>query len=174
MLIEYDLGENASKIAYETKYEYDWRTDTINISMTTAVLPEIKDVIFNKPKTIILWEDGTKTIVTCQDGEPFDYEKGFAMAFMKKMLGNKGNYYDYVNKWVNTGVRHLTNKIIKRLKKINKQKHETPKNLYEQGMNCCHTCRYLSEGEPECILYWKRGPIEDPKNTCCTDYERSI
>lgn len=65
----------------------------------------IEKVIFNPPATIILWADGTKTVVKCQsDGlseiEPFDPEKGLAMAFMKKMLGNKGNYYNTIDKWV--------------------------------------------------------------------------
>lgn len=54
--------------------------------------PEISKVIFNEPATIILWKDGTKTVVKAQDGEPFDKEKGLAMAFMKKVCGNKGSY----------------------------------------------------------------------------------
>lgn len=60
----------------------------------------IEKVIFNPPATIVLWADGTKTVVKCQDDELFDPEKGLAMAFMKKMLGNKGNYYNTVDKWV--------------------------------------------------------------------------
>ena len=35
----------------------------------TTKLPEIKDVIFNEPATIIIWKDGTKTVVKCQEGE---------------------------------------------------------------------------------------------------------
>lgn len=57
-----------------------------------------KKVIFNNPATIILWEDGTKTVVKCQNGETFDPEKGMAMCFMKKMLGNKYDYYHKVAK----------------------------------------------------------------------------
>lgn len=63
---------------------------------TAYHLPEIKKVIFSKEVTIVLWKDGTKTIVRCQDGETFDPEKGLAIAFMKKAFGNKGNYYDKV------------------------------------------------------------------------------
>ena len=44
-------------------------------------------VIFNDPATIILWADGTKTVVKVHD-EPFDKEKGFAMAVLKKALGD--------------------------------------------------------------------------------------
>ena len=54
--------------------------------------PQIAKVIFNEPATIVFWKDGTKTVVKAQDGEPFDKEKGLAMAFVKKIHGNKGNY----------------------------------------------------------------------------------
>ena len=37
---------------------------------------------------IIFWKDGTKTVVTAQEGETFDEEKGLAMAYAKKALGN--------------------------------------------------------------------------------------
>lgn len=61
--------------------------------------PEIKDVIFNPPATIIMWSDGTKTVVKTQNGEAYDPEKGLAMAYLKKALGNKGNYFNQVKKW---------------------------------------------------------------------------
>lgn len=64
-----------------------------------TVIPKIKDVIYNDPATIVFWEDGTKTVVKCKN-EKFDPEKGLAMAFSKKMLGNKGNYYNIFKKWL--------------------------------------------------------------------------
>ena len=57
-------------------------------------IPEVKKVIFNDPATIVYWKDGTKTVVKCQKGDDFDSEKGFAMAFLKKCWGNKGNFND--------------------------------------------------------------------------------
>ena len=57
-------------------------------------IPEVKKVIFNDPATIVYWKDGTKTVVKCQKGDVFDSEKGFAMAFLKKCWGNKGNFND--------------------------------------------------------------------------------
>ena len=60
---------------------------------------KIKKVIFNAPATIVLWEDGTKTVVKAS-GEDFDKEKGLAMAITKKILGNnKGNYNNIFKKW---------------------------------------------------------------------------
>ena len=66
----------------------------------TTKLPEIKDVIFNEPATIVMWSDGTKTVVKCQEGENYDPEKGMAMAISKKALGNKGNYCEVFKKWL--------------------------------------------------------------------------
>ena len=61
-------------------------------------IPEVKKVIFNDPATIVYWKDGTKTVVKCQKGDDFDPEKGFAMAFLKKCWGNKGNFNDNLRK----------------------------------------------------------------------------
>lgn len=63
-------------------------------------LPEIRKVIFNNPATVILWKDGTKTVVKCGEGDKYDPEKGFAMAIAKKALGNKGNYYSIFREFV--------------------------------------------------------------------------
>ena len=61
---------------------------------------EIKNVIFNGPATIVLWADGTKTVVKAQEGETFDPEKGIAMAISKKALGNKYSYYNTFKKYL--------------------------------------------------------------------------
>ena len=62
-------------------------------------IPEIKNVIYSGPATIVFWKDGTKTVVKCNN-EKNDPEKGLAMAFSKKMFGNKGNYYNVFKKWL--------------------------------------------------------------------------
>ena len=61
-------------------------------------IPEVKKIIFNDPATIVYWKDDTKTVVKCQKGDDFDPEKGFAMAFLKKCWGNKGNFNDKLRK----------------------------------------------------------------------------
>lgn len=63
-------------------------------------LPDIKNVIFNDPATIVFWSDGTKTVVKTQDGEKYDEEKGLAMAIAKRAFGNEGNYYNVFKKWL--------------------------------------------------------------------------
>lgn len=65
---------------------------------------EIKKIIFNNPATIVYWEDGTKTIVKCGSGDTWDKEKGLAMCFVKKLLGNKGNFNEKIKKYVKEDV----------------------------------------------------------------------
>lgn len=60
---------------------------------------KIRKVIFNNPATIILWTDGTKTVVKAEN-EPFDPEKGMAMAIAKKFLGNNHAYYNQFKRWL--------------------------------------------------------------------------
>ena len=61
--------------------------------------PEIKNVIFNDPATIVYWKDYTKTVVKCEK-EKYDPEKGLAMAIAKKAMGNQGNYFEVFKKWI--------------------------------------------------------------------------
>ena len=71
------------------------RIPDMNALQTTRAV----DVIFNDPATIIIWSDGTKTIVKAEN-EPFDPEKGLAMAISKKVLGNKYDYYEVFKRYV--------------------------------------------------------------------------
>ena len=51
-------------------------------------LPQIKKVIYSGPKTIILWADNTKTIVSCGEADAYDYYSGFCAAVVKKLFGS--------------------------------------------------------------------------------------
>ena len=64
-------------------------------------VPKIKNVIFNNPATIVYWEDGTKTVVKCQThtGDTYSKETGLAMCFVKKVLGNNGNFNEVLKEW---------------------------------------------------------------------------
>lgn len=62
----------------------------------------IEKVIFNNPATIVIWKDGSKTVVKCEE-DRFDPEKGLAMAIAKHFLGTnktKSDYYDVFEKWI--------------------------------------------------------------------------
>jgi hypothetical protein len=62
-------------------------------------LERIKKVIFNDPYTIVIWSDTTNTIVKAEN-EPFDPEKGLAMAISKYFFENQRYYYDVFKKWL--------------------------------------------------------------------------
>lgn len=70
------------------------------INTPNVIFPIIKNVIFNPPATIVLWGDGSKTVVKSGEWDTYDPEKGLAMAISKKALGNKGNYFESFKKWV--------------------------------------------------------------------------
>ena len=58
----------------------------------TPKKPLPKKVIFSGPATTILWKDGTKTTVKCSSEDVWDDDVGIGMCYLKKMLGNKGNF----------------------------------------------------------------------------------
>lgn len=60
----------------------------------------IKKVIYNNPATIILWKDGTKTVVKVQNGDTYSKELGFAMCVSKKYFGNQSNFNNVFKKYV--------------------------------------------------------------------------
>lgn len=64
-------------------------------------VPQIKDVIFNGPATIVFWEDGTKTVVKVMEGYEFDPHTGLAEAIAKKALGDdyRKTFRKYIKKY---------------------------------------------------------------------------
>lgn len=60
----------------------------------------IQQVIFNPPATIVIWRDGSKTVVKCGENDIFDPEKGLAMAISKRAFGDNRDYYEIFAKWV--------------------------------------------------------------------------
>lgn len=57
-----------------------------------------KQVIYNDPATIVLWNDGSKTVVKCHPEDVYDPEKGFLLCCAKKLMGNNGRYNDEMRK----------------------------------------------------------------------------
>ena len=47
----------------------------------------IDKVLFNPPATIVFWQDGTKTVVKCKEGEEFSEWAGIALCLAKKLYG---------------------------------------------------------------------------------------
>lgn len=72
------------------------KNDIVRFGMCNV---NIRKVIFNDPATIVLWSDGTKTVVKCGPEDTYDMEKGLAMAIVKKMAGNDGRFHKVFKEW---------------------------------------------------------------------------
>ena len=73
--------------------------DSFETKQSTNRRVKIKDIIFSDPATVVFWSDDTKTVVKTRGGEKYDKEKGLAMAIVKKITGNTGNYYNIFKEW---------------------------------------------------------------------------
>ena len=75
------------------------KTRTVTVEKKVPVIPGIKQVIFNYPATVVIWEDDVKTVVECQKGDNYDMEKGLAMCIAKRMMGNRSNFNKQIRKY---------------------------------------------------------------------------
>jgi len=68
---------------------------TVGLSIVKLNFPlKPKHVVYNDPATVIVWDDGTKTVVKCHDGDVYDKREGFLLCCAKKLMGNTGSYND--------------------------------------------------------------------------------
>lgn len=114
-------------------------------------IPKIKKVIFNYPATIVIFEDGTKSVVKIdKDDTVWDPEHGLAMALVKRVYGtNKShsNYYDIFKKW---------------LPKEEKTEDNNPcTNCPDRKTGCLTNCKKMQDYADEC--YNKTKKIEDDR-----------
>lgn len=97
------MSDILQEIKKSLNFVYGIRFDCIDDELLKngkiPLIVTIRRVIFNAPATIVFWLDGSKTVVKAQNGEPFNKEKGLAMAICKKLCGNRGAYYDIFKEW---------------------------------------------------------------------------
>ena len=98
-MLDFLLGDVIKDKAKEVKQKVADVKEQENRNIIDQFNRAVDKVIFNDPATIIFWDDSTKTVVKATN-EPFDKEKGIAMAIAKKALGNKGNYYNVIRPWL--------------------------------------------------------------------------
>lgn len=81
-----------------TKVTYKGSTYGLVHESQLRLMPLIDKVIFNPPATIVLWKDGTKTIVKVKENgkkgkrDKFSEEYGLAMAIAKKFFGSRSAF----------------------------------------------------------------------------------
>lgn len=78
-VLKKELMMNTSKTNYtiygDRKYQFEYRK-----------------IIFSPPYTIVIWRDGSKTMVKCSENDTYDAEKALALCFMKRALNIKANH----------------------------------------------------------------------------------
>ena len=89
----------SSRPTTDKKKETKKPVDSFETKQSTNRRVKIRDVIFSDPATVVFWNDNTKTVVKTRGGEKYDKEKGLAMAIIKKITGNTGNYYEIFKEW---------------------------------------------------------------------------
>ena len=89
----------SSRPTTDKKKETKKPVDSFETKQSTNRRVKIKDVIFSDPATVVFWNDNTKTVVKTRGSEKYDKEKGLAMAIIKKITGNTGNYYNIFKEW---------------------------------------------------------------------------
>lgn len=94
------------------------RTYQLELAKDPTYRMTAKKVIFHDPATIVIWVDGTKTVVKCSPEDVYDKEKGLALCYMKKALGNKGNYNNVFRKWITPEGREFDSFITKSFNEI--------------------------------------------------------
>ena len=78
--------DEAVRHAFDRGYRLAMAKERVRFDRQPTLL--VDDIIFNNPATIVKWMDGTKTVVRCQGDDVYDKEKGIALCFLKKLLGN--------------------------------------------------------------------------------------
>lgn len=61
-------------------------------------IPSIKKIIYSNPATVILWNDGTKTVAKCDKGDTYNKEIGYLICVLKKVLPKK-EFYKMLNEF---------------------------------------------------------------------------
>lgn len=91
-------------------YEVPWISDMAKVVLRVPyvdlieglhsafpTMPEPKRVINSDPATIVLWKDGTKTVVKCREGEEYNPGFGYALCLMKKLYGNDNTWKKHMH-----------------------------------------------------------------------------
>lgn len=153
-------------------------------------IPEIKEVIFNYPATIVYWKDGSKTVVKCgKDEESFDREKAVAMCFIKKMLkpSIKSHWLDVIHDAIKVAEEKENRKAETRDAKIikeatNKAKAEQAKKNTAELQAAIQKLETKSleemnskvEGKDEFEEKYKDVPVKASKNEVSEEYVGKI
>lgn len=74
-----------------SKYKYSGGFDVVELLYKHIQKGEfefaISKVLYENPVTIVMWDDGTKTVSKCAEGDIYSKETGLTICLLKKVLG---------------------------------------------------------------------------------------
>lgn len=107
MILTNEIGRSFEVLTYDVNVcakgpiVYEFQCTPLDKKNELVKSPfEIKKVHFNDPATIVLWADGTKTVVKCGEEDIYDPQTGLLMCMAKKMYGNTGKFNDILREWI--------------------------------------------------------------------------
>ena len=153
------------------------------------MIPEIKEVIFNYPATIVCWKDGSKTVVKCGKDEPFDREKAVAMCLIKKMLkpSKKCHWLDVIHDAIKVAeekeqrkaeakdakvIKEATNKA--KAEQAKKNTAELQAAIQKLETKSLEEMNSKVEGKDEFEEKYKDVPVKASKNEVSEEYAEKI
>ena len=89
--IDYALEERAMDYVFLNN-NYIKRANGKNVTSAVNSYFDIEKVIFNGPATIVVWKDGTKTIVKCEEGTTYSKEEAIDQAILKKLFTTNSHH----------------------------------------------------------------------------------
>lgn len=96
---KYNAERNALKAAINLEYGYFANDEkAVKYAMWEWKITP-KKVIFNGPATIVIWQDGTKTIVKKSEDDTDDREKAIMYAILKKEFGSRAKMNRYLKQF---------------------------------------------------------------------------
>lgn len=90
-----DFGVNPDAMSYAFHDVLNTQR-MFNYRCSSLVAP--KQIIYSGNRTIVLWNDGGKTIVKCAESQEYDEYTGFVAALAKKMYGSTSKVKKIINK----------------------------------------------------------------------------
>lgn len=119
-------GNGILNLGSDSKWSDIGQTGTITFTTCyhDADLSKPKQIIFQGMKTIAVWDDGSRTIATCVEGDIFDPEKGVALCVAYKIMEGKNQFKRLVEGGLVQPTKEDKEKN-KRLKELNKSKRDS-------------------------------------------------
>lgn len=75
---------------------YPWGSTDRFADILKAI--SVDHIFYDDVATVVFWKDGTKTVVKCQEGTPYDEYTAFCAALAKKMYGNNSKLQREIKK----------------------------------------------------------------------------